>query len=55
MGKPTQAEQTDPQNEDRGKPAYQEPKVQYPSYQDFSNESPNEPIYNADRGYTEYR
>lgn len=56
---PSQAEmdeQTKPNYMGSGKPAYMEPTPVYPSYSDYSNEGPANPVYVAnDRGYTEYR
>lgn len=37
------------------RPAYVMPKVKYPSYQDFANEGPAEPMYSESRGYIEHR
>ncbi len=47
--------QIQPNNTDDERPKYMEPKIKYPSYQDYANEGPASPCYSESRGYKEYR
>lgn len=48
-------EQNQARNQDDERPKYIEPKIKYPSYEDFSNQGPAEPKYSQSRGYVEHR